>query len=74
MFISNMLNMSHRHLVSFIRSKPANITKEIIKVEREKISNKLMKPIMDNDTLRYKIENRNHHCKSPTKYSSSNSS
>ena len=74
MFISNMLNMSHRHLVPFIRSKTANITKEIIKIEREKINNKLMKPIMEKDTLRYKIEDKNHHCKSPTKYSSSNSS
>jgi len=45
--------MSHRHLVPFIRSKTANITKEIIKVEREKINNKLMKPIMEKDTLRY---------------------
>jgi len=51
MFISNMLNMSHRHLVPFIRSKPANITKEIIKVEKKKINNKLMKPIIKKDTL-----------------------
>ena len=65
MFISNMLNMSHRHLIPFIRSQTANITKQIIKVEREKINNKLMKPILEKDTLRYKIEDKNHHCKSP---------
>jgi hypothetical protein len=74
MFISNMLNMSHRHIVPFIRSKTTNITKEIIRIEREKTNNKLMKLIIEKDTLRYKIEDKNHHCKSPTKYSSSNSS
>lgn len=65
MFISNMLNMSHRHLVPFIRSKTVNITKEIIRIEREKINNKLMKQIIEKDTLRYKIEYKYSNCKSP---------
>lgn len=41
MFVSNLLRMSHRHIVSFTRNKPIN--KDLIRVEREKVNNKLIK-------------------------------
>lgn len=41
MFASNFLRMSHRHIVSFTRNKPIN--KDLIRFEREKVNNKLIK-------------------------------
>lgn len=41
MFVSSLLKMSHRHIVSFTRNKPIN--KDLIRVEREKVNNKLIK-------------------------------
>lgn len=43
MFITNIMKMSHRHLIPFARRKPtSDVTKAFIKLEREKINNKKM--------------------------------
>ena len=55
MFISHIIKMSHRHLIPFIRSRTGNVTKEVMKIDRSKINNKLMKPLKEKDTIRYKL-------------------
>jgi len=44
MFITNIMKMSHRHLVPFCRRKPTSeATKALIKLEREKINKNIIK-------------------------------
>jgi len=57
--------MSHRHLVPFARRKPtSNITKALIKIEREKINNKLMiqlrdRELREHELINYKLQMKN---------------
>ncbi len=44
MFITNIMKMSHRHLIPFARRKPtSDVTKAFIKIEREKINKNIIK-------------------------------
>ena len=44
MFFTNILKMSHRHLIPFARRKPtSDVTKAFIKIEREKINKNIIK-------------------------------
>jgi hypothetical protein len=50
MFFTNILKMSHRYLIPFACSKStSDVTKELIKIEREKINNKLMIQLKDKE-------------------------
>ena len=44
MFFTNILKMSHRHLIPFARRNPtSDVTKAFIKIEREKINKNIIK-------------------------------
>ena len=60
MFFTNILKMSHRHLIPFARRKPtSDVTKAFIKIEREKINNKLMIQLREQELRDYRLQMKN---------------
>jgi hypothetical protein len=60
MFFINILKMSHRHLIPFARRKPtSDVTKAFIKIEREKINNKLMIQLREHELINYRLQMKN---------------
>lgn len=65
MFFTNILKMSHRHLIPFARRKPtSDVTKAFIKIEREKINNKLMiqlreQELREHELINYRLQMKN---------------
>ena len=60
MFFTNILKMSHRHLIPFARRKPtSDVTKAFIKIEREKINNKLMIQLRQQELRDYRLQMKN---------------
>ena len=60
MFFTNILKMSHRHLIPFARRKPtSDVTKAFIKIEREKINNKLMIQLREHELRDYRLQMKN---------------
>jgi hypothetical protein len=57
--------MSHRHLIPFARRKPtSDVTKAFIKIEREKINNKLMiqlreQELREHELINYRLQMKN---------------
>jgi hypothetical protein len=52
--------MSHRHLIPFARRKPtSDATKAFIKIEREKINNKLMIQLREQELRNYRLQMKN---------------
>jgi hypothetical protein len=60
MFFTNILKMSHRYLVPFARRKPtSDVTKAFIKIEREKINNKKMIQLREQELINYRLQMKN---------------
>ena len=60
MFITNIMKMSHRHLIPFARRKPtSDVTKAFIKIEREKINNKKMIQLREQELINYRLQMKN---------------